>query len=125
MQTAKTSLIASFVAVIFLLQIWMLYHWPSWWTQSQFPITIVRSVTMPILLGVIAGLAILFSQLEVQRRILYSIIIACVIVVVATKIMIWLHRPGVVILILLLNAFITVQFLRYGSNVMTDLKEPL
>ena len=117
MQTAKLSLMVSLVTVLFLLQILVLNHYPSWWTQSHFPMTILGSVIMPTVLGITAGLAIVFSHAEVQRRLLYSIIVACVIELVATKIMLWLHQPAVVILVLLMNAFITVQFLRYGTNI--------
>ncbi|MBF6571098.1 MAG: hypothetical protein IVW54_19710 [Candidatus Binataceae bacterium] len=115
MKAIKTRIFATIVSAIFLIQLYLLHSRPWWGPESRFPMTLVRSIAMPAALGGTAILAILSAKSTVQRNLLYSIIIACAGQAVTVKLMLWLYQPALVMLILLLNAFIAFQFLRYGS----------
>jgi hypothetical protein len=114
MQTAKTKIFGAIVSSIFLLQLFFLYSRP-WWGPSDFPMTLVRSTTVPVVCGITAILAVVASQSSSQKRILYSIIVASTIQFITIRIMVQFQEPMLVILSLITSAFITFQFLEYGS----------
>jgi hypothetical protein len=49
-----------------------------------------------------------------ERKLFYSVIAASLAEIVTIKAMLWLSQPLLMLLVFFLNAFITVQFLRYG-----------
>ena len=102
------------VLAIFALQFALVYRVPYWGLRSEFPFSVLRSVEMPIVLAV--GFAVMaFSAKSVtERRLFYSIIGASLAQTVTIKMMLWLDQPLLLLLVFLLNAFMTVQILRYG-----------
>jgi hypothetical protein len=77
---------------------------------------------MSAVLGVTAILAALFSKSSFQRNILYLVIIASSVQFVTAEIMVRFQKSALIILILIANAFIIFQFLRYGSSLFEELQ---
>jgi len=114
MQTRRTIAIAAFVSVILTGEIWLLSGQPFWGLNSPFPFTVLRTVDLPLVIGIGAVLAAMASRSAAQRRMLYSITAASVVEIVVVEIMVRLGEPALLLLVLLLNAFVKFQFLRYG-----------
>jgi hypothetical protein len=66
--------------------------------------------------GVLAILFIAGSKSGTQRNILYSIIAASAVQVIAIKIMLWFRQPALVIIVLLSTDFIAFQYLQYFTQ---------
>jgi len=75
---------------------------------------------MPAVCGVTAILVVFSAKSSLQRNILYSIIIASAAQFMTIKIMLQFQQPALVILILIASAFITFQFLQYGSGLLAE-----
>ena len=116
MQTRTTIAIATIVLVILTVEVWLLSEQPFWGLNSPFPFTVLRTVKLPLVIGIGAVLAAMASRSAAERRMLYSITAASVVEIAVVEVMVWLGRPALLILVLLLNAFVTFQFLRYGRD---------
>lgn len=116
MRVARTGLIISTVGVLglFVLQFWLVYRAPSWGWNNPFPFTILRSVEMPILIAISASVAAFLTESMTQRQILYWIIAGSAVEIVAVEAMVSLSQPVLVLPVLLLNALIAIQFIRYA-----------
>lgn len=114
MRSNKTTIYITLgLLIVFALQFLFAYRAPSLGLKSPFPYTILRSVKMPILLG-LCGVVSAFSAKSVpERRLFYTVIAASLAEIVTIKAMLWLGQPFLVLLVFFLNALITVQFLRY------------
>jgi hypothetical protein len=120
MTTVKTLIFSTFVLGILSVQGFLVYTRPWWGAEAQFPMTLMRSVTIPTICGVTAILAIFSAKSAVQRNILYLIITASVAEIITVTLMLWFDQSPLIVLILILNAFITFQFLRYGDIALSD-----
>jgi hypothetical protein len=99
---------------LFALQFGLVYRVPHWGLRSEFPFSVLRSVEMPLVLAV-GFVAMVFSaKSETERRLFYSVIGASLAEIVTIKAMLWLDQPLLLLVVLFLNAFMTVQILRYG-----------
>ncbi len=100
--------------LLFALQFWLVYQVPFWGLRSPFPYSILRSVEIPILLGVSGTVSAFMSKSVAERRLFFSITAAGVAEIVTIKAMLWLSQPLLVLLVFILNDFVAIQFLRYG-----------
>jgi hypothetical protein len=116
MRSLKTAIYTTLgLLVVFALQFALAYRIPYWGLRSPFPFTILRSVAMPILFGLCGAVSAFSAKSAAERRLFYSVIAASLAEIVAIKAMLWLSQPLLMLLVFFLNAFITVQFLRYGQ----------
>ncbi|MGD0673540.1 MAG: hypothetical protein ABSB13_15825 [Candidatus Binatus sp.] len=69
---------------------------------------------MPILVGLCGAVSAFSAESVAERKLFYSVIAASLAEIVTIKAMLWLSQPLLMLLVFFLNAFITVQFLRYG-----------
>ena len=102
------------VLAIFALQFWLVYRVPYWGLRSEFPFSVLRSVEMPLVLAVGFAAMVFSAKSETERRLFYSVIGASLAEIVTIKAMLWLDQPLLLLVVLFLNAFMTVQILRYG-----------
>jgi hypothetical protein len=116
----RTLILTSFVLAVFLLQIWLVAREPSWGLYSPFPFTILRSVKMPVVIGGAAALTLLGTKASTERRLLLSIIAASIVEIVAIEAIVSVGAVLAAILVLALNAFIMLQFLRYGCDLFAQ-----
>jgi hypothetical protein len=68
---------------------------------------------MPILLGLCGAVSAFWAKSVPERRLFYSVITASLAEIVTIKAMLWLSQPLLMLLVFFLNAFMTVQLLRY------------
>ena len=104
------------VLAFFVPQFWLAYGQPAWGLDSPFPFTILRSLQMPILLGLSAAALAWASKSPSERMLLYSVVAASLAEIVTIEAMLWLHQPLLVPAVFMLNAFMAVQFLRFGVS---------
>ena len=102
------------VLAIFALQFALVYRVPYWGLRSEFPFSVLRSVEMPIVLAVGFAVMVFSAKSVTERRLFYSVIGASLAEIVTIKAMLWLDQPLLLLVVLFLNAFMTVQILRYG-----------
>lgn len=114
MRPLKTGIYISLGLLVFALQFALAYRIPYWGLRSPFPYTVLRSTQMPILLCLCGAVSAFSAKSVPERRLFYWIIAASLAEIVTIKAMLWLNQPLLVVLVFFLNAFITVQFLRYG-----------
>jgi predicted MFS family arabinose efflux permease len=69
---------------------------------------------MPIMLGVCGAVGSFSAKSLVERMLFYSVTAASLAEIVVIKAMLWLGQPWLMLAVFFLNAFMTVQFLRYG-----------
>lgn len=98
---------------VFALQFALACRVPYWGLRSPFPYTVLRSIQMPVVLGLGSAIAALGTKSVAERRLFYSVIAASVMEIVIIKAMLWLDQPLLVLLVFSLNGFMTVQLLRY------------
>jgi hypothetical protein len=121
MEVRRTVVIAAFVLAYLILAVWLLSREPSWGFYSPFPFTVLRSLGLPLVLGIGAAPLAIASKSAVERRLHCSIVVAAVVEIVTIKIMGWLDQPAFLIAVLLLNGFMLFQILRYGSDHLPEL----
>ncbi len=114
MRSLRTGIYIALGLLVFALQFALAYRVQYWGLRSPFPFTILRSVAMPILLGLCGAVSAFSAKCAAERRLFYSVIAASLAEIVTIKAMLWLSQPLLVLLVFFLNAFMTVQFLRYG-----------
>lgn len=102
------------VLALFALQFALVYQVPYWGLRSPFPFSVLRSVEMPLVVGVCCAVAVFSTKSVAERRLLYPVIAASVGEIVATKGMVWFNQSLLLLVVFLLNGFMTVQLLRYG-----------
>lgn len=115
MRSLKTGIYALGLLAVFALQFALVYRIPYWGLRSPFPFTILRSVEMPIVLGLCGVVSVFSAKSAAERRLLYSFTGASVAEIVTIKAMLWLSQPLLMLLVFFLNGFMTVQLLRYGQ----------
>jgi hypothetical protein len=113
MQSGKTGIYITLGLILFAVQFALAYQVPSWGLRSPFPFTILRSVEIPILLGFCGVVSAFSAKSLAERRLFYSVIAASLAEFVTIKAMLWLSQPLLVLMVFFLNAFMTVQLLRY------------
>ena len=114
MRPLKTGIYIALGLLLFALQLSLVYRVPFWGLRSPFPYSILRSLEIPILLGVSGAVSAFISKSVAERRLFYSITAASVAEIVTIKAMLWLGQPLLVLLVFILNDFVAIQFLRYG-----------
>ncbi len=114
MRPLKTGIYIALGLLLFALQISLVYRVPFWGLTSPFPYSILRSIEMPILLGVSGAVSAFSAQSLAERRLFYPIIAASVAEIVTIKAMLWLSQPLLVLLVFILNDVMAIQLLRYG-----------
>jgi hypothetical protein len=120
MQLVKTTTSALLTLLtVFALQLALAYQVPHLGLTSPFPFTILRSFRMPIFVGIWAGLAALFAKSWLERKLFYSVVIASAAELVTVATMVSLAQPLLMLVIFFLNAFMTVQLLKYGVLLLT------
>jgi hypothetical protein len=102
------------VLALFALQFGLVYRVPYWGLRSQFPFSVLRSVEMPLVLAVGFATMVFSTKSVTERRLFYSVIGASLAEIVTIKVMLWLSQPLLLLVVFFLNAFMTVQILRYG-----------
>jgi hypothetical protein len=101
---------------LFALQFALVYRVPYWGLRSPFPFAILRSVEMPIVLGLGCALAAVSTKSAAERKFLYSVIEGSLAEIVTIKAMVLFSQPLLLLVVFFLNAFMTVQLLRYGIS---------
>ena len=120
MRSSKANLYAALALLtIFALQLALAYQVPNFGLMSPFPFALLRSFRMPIFVGIWAGLAALFAKSWLERKLFYSVVIASVAELVTVATMVFLAQPVLMLVIFFLNAFMTVQLLKYGRLLLT------
>jgi hypothetical protein len=76
---------------------------------------------MPLLVGLSAAAFAATRTATAERRLLFSIALAAFVEIGVVKAMVWTGQPALLIVVLLLNAFMTFQFLRYGCEYLFEL----
>jgi len=117
MRPLKTGVYITIGVLVFALQFAVAYQEPSLGLWSPFPYSVLRSIEMPILLGVCGVVSAFSAKSSVERRLFYSVIAASLAEIVTIKAMLWLGQPLLMLAIFFFNAFMTVQLLRYGISV--------
>jgi hypothetical protein len=102
------------VLAIFALQFALVYRVPYWGLRSEFPYSVLRSVEMPLVLAIGFAVMVFSAKSVTERRLFYSVIGASLAQIVTIKAMLWLGQPLLLLVVFFLNAFMTVQILRYG-----------
>ena len=74
--STETLLIALGVLAFFVVQFWLAYGQPAWGLDSPFAFTILRSLQMPVLLGLSAAALAWASKSPSERMLLYSVVAA-------------------------------------------------
>lgn len=120
MQLAKTTVLIIMAFGVFLAQFWLIWRTPWPMLTSQFPYTALTSSALPVLIGVTAVWAAIFAKSKTERRLFYSILMASIVEVAVLKCAIWWNHNLLIAGAPMLNAFITFQFLRYGSNQLME-----
>jgi hypothetical protein len=116
MARAKTIfLIAVFISVA-AIQLVVLYRQPFWGLYSSFPFTLLREIELPVIIAVGAALVAVFTKSTKEQQLLYSIIATAIVEIIVIRIMVRMEYPDLVFVVLLSNAFITVQFLRIACD---------
>jgi hypothetical protein len=114
MRQLKTGAYIALGLFVFALQFALAYQQPSLGLWSPFPFSVLRSIEMPILLCVAGAVSAFSAKSLVERKLFYSVIAASLAEIAIIKAMVWLDQPLLMLAIFSLNAFMTVQFLRYG-----------
>src|SRR5260370_42082811 len=114
MRPLKTGIYIALGLLLFALQFWLVYQVPFWGLRSPFPYSILRSVEIPILLGVSGAVSAFSTKSLAERRLFYSVIAASVADIVTIKAMLWLSQPLLVLLIVILHDFVAIHFLGYA-----------
>ena len=114
MRAKSTAIDIAIIALIFLGEAALVVREPAWGFRSPFPLTILHSLKMPVLLGLVATVTLAVTKSAAERRLMCWIVAASVCEIVTIKAMLWLDVPALVVLVLLLNAFISCRFLEYG-----------
>ena len=78
---------------VFLLQFCAVYQAPRWGSNSPFPFTILRSIEMPVLIGVSAGVAAFLAGSATERKLLYSITVASLLQIGTIRAMVSASQP--------------------------------
>jgi len=115
MRPLKTGIYIALGLLLFALQFSLIYRVPSWGLMSPFPYSILRSIEIPILLGVTGAVSAYSAKSLPERKLFYSVAGASVAEIVTIKAMLWLSQPLLVLMVFILNDFIAIQFLRYGQ----------
>jgi hypothetical protein len=100
--------------LVFVLQFALAYKEPSLGLWSPFPYSVLRNVEMPIMLAVCGAVGAFSAKSLVERMLFYSVTAASLAEIVVIKAMLWIGQPWLMLAVFFLNAFMTVQFLRYG-----------
>ena len=114
MRPLKTGVYITIGVLVFALQFAVAYQVPSLGLWSPFPYSVLRNVEMPIMLGVCGAVGAFSAKSLVERMLFYSVTAASLAEIVVIKAMLWLGQPWLMFAVFFLNAFMTVQFLRYG-----------
>ena len=114
MRQLKTEAYIALGLFVFALQFALAYQQPSLGLWSPFPFSVLRSIEMPILLCVAGAVSAFSAKSLVERKLFYSVIAASLAEIAIIKAMVWLGQPLLMLAIFSLNAFMTIQFLRYG-----------
>jgi hypothetical protein len=122
MRPLKTGIYIALGLLLFALQISLVYRVPFWGLRSPFPYSILRSIEIPILLGVSGAVSAFSAKSLAEQRLFYSIMAASVAEIVTIKAMLWLGESLLVLLVFILNDVVAIQFLRYGELMFASRK---
>ncbi len=120
MRPLMTGIYIALGLLLFALQFWLIYQEPFWGLRSPFPYSILRSIEIPILLGVSGAVSAFSTKSLTERRLFYSLPASSVAEIVTIKAMLWLGQPLLVLLVLILNDVMAIQFLRYGELMLAS-----
>jgi hypothetical protein len=101
---------------VFLVQLVLVARQPNLGLSGPFPFAILSSIRPPLLAGTVAVLALLFTKPAVGRLALFGVLAVSVIEIGVIKAMLWLNEPMLILVILVLNALLAVEFLNYGYD---------
>jgi hypothetical protein len=116
MRKKITVVIAGIVVANLILTFCLLFRQPFWGLNGPFPFTVLRSVRLPLVMGIGSALVAVTSKSAIERKRLYFISIAAIAQIIVVKGMLWLDQPLLIILVLMLANFMAYQMLQYGCD---------